>query len=131
VRLLIDTHIALWSVTGQRELPTRAVDLMLDPENEVWVSVISIWEAAIKHASRRRADEAGIVSGTRAAELFDRAGFALLPVLPAHAAEVDHLPHHHRDPFDRMLIAQARAEPMHLVTADKALAAYGDHVLLV
>lgn len=55
----------------------------------------------------------------------------MLPVLPAHATEVDHLPDHHRDPFAPLLIAQTRTEPMYLLTHDAALAAYGDHVLVV
>ena len=70
-------------------------------------------------------------SGSKALERLILAGYDLLPITPEHAAEVDHLPPHHGDPFDRLMIAQARLEPLRLLTHDTKLAAYGDFVMVV
>lgn len=104
---------------------------MLDPDNQVFVSSASVWEVAIKHKQRRTSARDAVVSGTHFLELVHEAGLDLLPVTGLHAAEVDRLPNHHNDPFDRILVAQARAEPMHLVTVDAELSSYGACVLLV
>jgi len=87
---------------------------------------MSLWEIAIKsQLGRLRAD----VDEVRSAAL--QSGFRPLPFTLDHAAAVARLSHHHRDPFDRALVAQARLEPLHLLTHDQSLAAYGEHVLLV
>lgn len=130
MRLLLDTHIALWSVTEDSKLPRRAVDLLLDPDNEIWVSVVVIWELAIKYPLRRRDSLSAVVSGGDATALFRQAGFGILPVLLDHTLAIDHLPPHHRDPFDRMLVAQAQVEPMHLLTIDEKLADYDANILM-
>lgn len=113
------------------QLPRRASDLILDPDHDIAVSVVSIWEVAIKHRRRQATARDAVVSGTDFAGLLAESGVDILPVTAAHAAEVDHLPPIHGDPFDRLLIAQARVEPMRLVTVDSELPAYGDLVLLV
>lgn len=130
MRLLLDTHIVLWAITGDKLLPARARDLLLDPENEIWASAVNVWETAIKHARRLQTARDAVVSGSRLAELIDEAAFGMLPVSAAHAAAIDTLPAIHNDPFDRMLVAQARTEPLHLLTADATLAGYGEHILL-
>lgn len=128
MRLLLDTHIALWAVADSPRLPVAARELLLAPENRLFVSAASIWEIAIKH---RIAARKMPVSGTRALRLFQRAGYLLLPIAAAHAAAVDALPAHHADPFDRILVAQALHEPLRLVTGDGGLAAYSDTVIAV
>jgi PIN domain nuclease of toxin-antitoxin system len=106
VNLLLDTHIALWAITDAAALPARA--LISESANEVWISAVSVWEIAIKHGLGRGDMP---VSGAEALGYFDEAGYRMLPITPAHAAAAASLPPHHQDPFDRLLVAQARAEP--------------------
>ncbi|HEY1753212.1 MAG TPA: type II toxin-antitoxin system VapC family toxin [Caulobacteraceae bacterium] len=131
MRLLLDTHVALWAVQDDRRLSRRAHDLIADLDNAIFVSVATLWEIAIKHALRKGRANDIPVSAVEAASLFDRAGYELLPILPAHAFAVAELPPARTDPFDRMLIAQARSEPLRLLTSDAAVAAYGDGIELV
>jgi PIN domain nuclease of toxin-antitoxin system len=121
VRLLLDTHIALWAVTDSVLLPPSAALLILEAD-EVWVSSASVWEIAIKHALGRGDMP---VSAASAMEAFLEAGYRLLDVTAPHAAAVEALPPIHRDPFDRLLVAQAQTEPLIFITADGALAGYG------
>jgi PIN domain nuclease of toxin-antitoxin system len=117
-RLLVDTHVVLWHVLDDPRLgpgPTAAIE---DAEAEVMVSVASLWEIAIKSALGKL--EAPDDLPALVADL----GFELLPVSAEHAWAVRDLPHHHRDPFDRLLIAQARVERLPILTADPAFAAY-------
>lgn len=127
MKLLIDTHIALWSVLGNDRL-SREADRLMHDASAVYVSVVTIWEIAIKHALRRKRHDAIVVSGGQATRLFDQAGFAILPITAAHAAAIDDLPPLHGDPFDRMLMAQALSEPMRLLTHDARLKAYSELV---
>ena len=131
MRLLLDTHIALWLVFETGKLPPQFSGMLADPNVELFVSAASVWEIAIKHAMLRGGEPMIAMSGREAANEFIRAGMTLLSVTANHAAMVDSLPRHHGDPFDRMLVAQALAEPLRLVTADQALAAYGEIVILV
>jgi PIN domain nuclease of toxin-antitoxin system len=128
VRLLLDTHIALWALVDSPRLPGKARLLILAPDNEIAVSAASVWEIAIKRGLTKKSMP---VSGAEAKSWFTRAGYTLLPVTADHAALVEELPPHHADPFDRMLVAQALAEPMRLVTHDPAVARYSDTVILV
>ena len=128
MRLLLDTHIALWAIVDSPRLPAEARRLILAPENEIAVSAASVWEIAIKHGLARKNMP---VSGAEAKAWFAQAGYALLPVTAEHAALVEELPAHHADPFDRMLVAQALAEPRRLVTSDPEVARYSDTVILV
>ena len=129
MRLLLDTHIVVWWALGDPRLSQRGRGLIGDDTNDIWVSVATIWEVAIKNALRR-GDGMGI-SGKDVAGLLAEAGFAVMPVQPAHVTAVETMPRLHGDPFDRMLIAQAQVETMRLVTHDGELAAYGEHVLIV
>lgn len=129
MNLLLDTHVALWALVGDRRLSRDATALIADVGNNVFVSAASIWEIAIKHALRGRS---GIpLSATQALQYFSAAGYTLLSVEPPHAAAVEALPPIHADPFDRMLIAQALTEPLRLLTHDRKLANYSDTIILI
>jgi PIN domain nuclease of toxin-antitoxin system len=125
MRLLLDTHIYLWSVTDDRKLSKAARKLILEAE-EVYVSSASIWEASIKAGlGKLDADVDMLVAEIEAS------GFLELPVRAIHAALVRNLPDIHRDPFDRLLVAQALSEPLRLVTSDGHLSKYTDLVITV
>jgi PIN domain nuclease of toxin-antitoxin system len=110
-------------------LPIRALELIRDAQNEVYVSAVSIWEIAIKRAARKRSAPA--FSSAEATRLFRESNYILLGITPEHAGEVETLPLIHNDPFDRLLIAQALSEPLRLVTCDRKLAAYSDSVMVL
>lgn len=130
MRLLLDTHLALWSVTEPERL-SRSFSMLVDnPDTDFAVSAVSIWEIAIKFALRR-GPHAMPISGKRALREFTDAGFEIIPVTPDQAASVDGLPPIHGDPFDRLLVAQALHEPLRLVTHDKRVAAYSNNFILV
>ena len=131
MRLLIDTHIVLWRMTANPRLSAQAIELLDAAENLLEVSVVSIWEVAVKHALPGNGRQVMPVSGKTFLRDVRAVGIEPLSITAEHAAEVDRLPLVHRDPFDRLLVAQARSESMHLLTHDKALAAYGDFVLVV
>jgi PIN domain nuclease of toxin-antitoxin system len=128
VRILLDTHLLLWSVASSRRLPREARSLILDTANEVFYSAASVWEVTIKSALRRRDFNANPTVLVRA---LAQSGFSELPVTAAHAARVAGLPRIHRDPFDRLLVAQSLAEPITLLTNDVALVRYGSLVQMV
>ena len=127
-RLLLDTHILLWSLFHPERLSLEASDAISDADNEVFFSAASIWEIAIKAALGRSDfthDPLTIVAMAQAT------GFPEMPVRSTAASLVAGLPLHHRDPFDRLLVAQALHEPLRLVTRDRQVAAYSNHFLLV
>lgn len=131
MRLLLDTHIALWAVADDRRLPARARELITEPANEVFVSVANLWEIAIKHALARGGVNDMPISAQQARGYFREAGYVVLDIIPAHAVAVEGLPQLHADPFDRMLIAQALAEPLRLLTHDARAARYSDTFIVV
>ncbi len=131
MRLLLDTHIALWAIADDPKLSAEARDLIDNPENQIVVSAASIWEIAIKHALARGGPNDMPISGAQALGYFKDAGFELLDISPVHAASVGTLPPIHADPFDRILVAQALTTPLRLVTHDPRVAAYGDTVIAV
>ena len=122
MRLLVDTHLLLWAAASSSRLPRGARALIEDSANEVYYSAASIWEIAIK-SSLRRKDLRVDVPALLAA--LPRMGFVELPVTGAHAARVVQLVNIHRDPFDRLLVAQTLVEQTPIVSADPALDAYG------
>lgn len=128
MRILLDTHIALWALTDSPRLPAKARARLLDAANTIYFSAASVWEISIKH---RLAREDMPVSGTDARKLFIKAGYVELPISAEHAGATEELPMHHADPFDRILVAQAQTEPMRLLTHDSTLPAYGDCVEFV
>lgn len=124
MRLLLDTQIYLWYVGGSRKL-RAAARREIDAADQVFVSAASIWEAAIKAAiGKLQADVEELEAAIAAS------GFTELPVTAKHAAGVASLARHHHDPFDRLLVAQAIHEPLHLLTADVELRSYSDLVVL-
>lgn len=122
MNLLIDTHVLIWWSANSRRLGRNAIALISAPQNSVWVSAASIWEISIK-TSIGRLEVSGILQGRMSDDL-ELHGFRSLPINVRHALAVRDLPLHHRDPFDRILIAQARCEDMTLLTVDPAIPAY-------
>lgn len=127
MRLLLDTHVAIWALVSPDLIPDRVAGLIADPDNDVYVSSASIWEIAIKFALGK--PSAPPFSAQDAIAYFTEAGFLSLPVTAAHAAAVENLPPLHADPFDRILLAQAITEPLRLVSHDAKVIAYGPMVL--
>jgi PIN domain nuclease of toxin-antitoxin system len=130
MRLLLDTHIALWAVTDDLHLSEVARALIVEPANEVFISVAAIWEIAIKHAVKRRV-RAMPVSAQTALNDFLAAGFIVLDIIPAHVLALEALPGLHGDPFDRIMVAQALSTPLRLLTHDTKVAAYSDTIIVV
>jgi len=128
VRLLLDTHILLWAAVEPERLSETARSLLEDNNNELMFSAVSLWEIAIK-TSRGREDFR-IDAGLLRRNLFEN-GYAELAMTGIHAAAVANLPLLHKDPFDRMLVAQAISEGVTLVTADPAVAKYPGPIRLV
>jgi PIN domain nuclease of toxin-antitoxin system len=121
VKLLIDTHLLLWAAGVSRKL-TKSVQVLLnDPENELYVSAASLWEISIKN-SREDLDFQLDVRLFRRNLLAN--GYKELPIMSEHAIAVQDLPQIHKDPFDRLLIAQATVEGILLLTADRQIAKY-------
>jgi PIN domain nuclease of toxin-antitoxin system len=127
MRLLLDTHVAIWALVSPDLIPERITDLIAAPENDIFVSAASIWEIGIKFALGKAS--APPFSARDAVAYFTEAGFLSLPVTATHAAAVEELPPIHADPFDRILIAQALSEPLRLISHDAKVAAYGPMVL--
>lgn len=121
MRLLLDTHILLWWVAGDRQLAKSSRGLIASPENEVAVSAASLWEIAIKKNLGRIVVDLEDLREAIAAD-----GFEELAVQFVHAVRLDTLPNRHGDPFDRILIAQAIAEGRQLLTRDEAILGYAD-----
>lgn len=125
MRLLLDTHVFLWCVKDDKQL-TKTARVILASATEVYVSSVSIWEAAIKaKLGKLDANVDALVSAIA------DSGFLELPVTAKHAAAVGRLPDVHNDPFDRMLIAQAISEPLRFLTADDVLGQYSELVELI
>jgi PIN domain nuclease of toxin-antitoxin system len=125
MRLLLDTHVLLWVMADDPSLPsaTRAI---INKAEVVYVSAVSLWEISIKVGLGKLN-----VDQERLSQRLIDAGFEPLNITWSHAEAVRHLPGIHRDPFDRMLIAQAVSEPLKLMTADNVLAKYSDLVITV
>ena len=128
MNLLLDTHLLLWSATRNPKLSEEARAFISDTSNSLWFSTASLWETAIKNALKRP-DFNVDVSTLRAGLLAN--GYFELAVEGRHSLTFRELSNHHRDPFDRMLVAQAMTEVMILLTADRALENYGASVRVV
>jgi PIN domain nuclease of toxin-antitoxin system len=118
-RLLVDTHALLWWLIDDAGLSQAAREALSDPANDVLVSTASVWEIAIKRALGK------LGAPDDLPEHIEAQGFGWLPVQAEHAWRVGDLPTHHRDPFDRLLVAQALVEQIPIVSADARFAAYG------
>jgi PIN domain nuclease of toxin-antitoxin system len=119
VRLLLDSHIVLWWDTDLNKLSDDQRDAISDSSNQIFVSVATVWELGIKRTSGR------VKLGESIRLLARRLGFVELPITMEHSELAASLPLHHKDPFDRMLVAQATVEGLTLVTADDGLRGYG------
>lgn len=119
MRLLLDTHAFLWWLAADERMSESAREAVADPDALVFVSAATIWEIAIKTALGRL--QAG---GADLVEEIGENGFSELPITPRHAWDAGTLPSHHQDPFDRMLVAQARQEGLRCVTRDPAFREY-------
>jgi PIN domain nuclease of toxin-antitoxin system len=119
MRLLLDTHILLWWLMGDRRLPKGLAKAVGSPENDVAVSAASLWEIVIKHMlGRIDVDLDELLSSVTSD------GFSELPVQFRHTLKLQSLPRHHDDPFDRILIAQSISEGRRLVTTDQSILSY-------
>ncbi|MBL8230510.1 MAG: type II toxin-antitoxin system VapC family toxin [Bryobacterales bacterium] len=125
MKILLDTHLILWWCANHPSLSEQARTLISDPGNTVFVSAVSLWEIWLKVSLGKLRLPANFESQL-AAEQFEN-----LPMTAAQTRQVSLLPWHHRDPFDRMLVAQAQRENLVLLTADSIIRRYGDFVLLV
>lgn len=121
--LLLDTHVLLWWLADDTTLGREARAAIADPANEVLVSAACVWEIEIKRALGKVSAPDGL------ADAIDAVGFGSLPITASDAERAARLPLHHRDPFDRMLVAQARRLDAVIVTRDVAFAAYGIELL--
>lgn len=127
MRLLLDTHALIWWLFDDPKLPPAARQVIGDPDNEILVSSASAWEIATKHR-RGKLPEAGDLAD-RFEQYLSAARFAPLPISVAHALVAGRLPGPHKDPFDRLLIAQCRLETLAIVTTDPVFADYDTTVV--
>lgn len=128
MRLLLDTNVLLWAVAEPGKIPKTFRERIEAADNEVFFSAASVWELAIKMQIGRIELPVTLEEVIRAAI---RIGFLELPITAAHAVWTPRLPLHHRDPFDRLLVAQALCEPARLFTADRTLSKYSDLVEVI
>ncbi|HEX2478130.1 MAG TPA: type II toxin-antitoxin system VapC family toxin [Geminicoccaceae bacterium] len=119
MRYLLDTHVLLWWIADDPKLRADIRNTVTDPDHDILVSAASIWEAAIKRAVGKLRFETPVLLDT-----LQRGGLRVLPITAEHALAAGGLPRHHDDPFDRMLVAQAMAERLTLITRDGRLRDY-------
>lgn len=129
MRLLLDTHIFLWYITGDARLPVAVLALVRDPANEVYLSVVSVWETMVKYQLGKlplpQSPEVYIPQQRRRHQLES------LPLDEDSVTNLTRLPALHKDPFDRMLICQAIQHDLMLASIDSAVRAYSPHVLVI
>lgn len=123
MKLLLDTHAFLWFAADDPRLSPAAKSAIEDPSSETYLSVASVWEMAIKVSLGKLRLDKGVMEFIT--EQLSRNAFALLSIELAHVAKVADLPFHHRDPFDRLLVAQCLVQDMPLITRDPAVELYG------
>ena len=134
MRVLLDTHLIIWIHTNKKKLTQQVLDIIQNPDNEIFFSSINIWETEIKYLKSK---EEFPISGDKLFELCELAGMKCLPILPEHALFLKTLsyspdaPRSHKDPFDRMLISQAKAENMYLITHDELLPFYNESCVVL
>tara|TARA_B100000446_G_scaffold161750_1_gene161633 strand:+ start:448 stop:834 length:387 start_codon:yes stop_codon:yes gene_type:complete len=118
-RILLDTHVLIWWMSGDEQLGLNAQKHISSTENSIYVSSASVWEMSIKQQLGKLSVPDDIES------LVEELGFSALPISLFHGQQAGRLPTHHHDPFDRMLIAQAQAEGLQILTKDEHFLAYG------
>jgi PIN domain nuclease of toxin-antitoxin system len=122
MNLLLDSHAFLWWREEPKKLSADAYTAIADPQNVVFLSVVTAWELQIKIALNKLAVKGGLANAIQDEQKTN--GFQILPVQLAHALYLENLPPHHQDPFDRLLISQAIVEDMTLVSLDRKIALY-------
>lgn len=120
---LLDTHIFVWAMEGSKLLPESIKNKIADPNNKIFVSVASIWEIVIKRNLKKIKVAFDIETS------IGKAGIEVLAIEASHALETEKLPPHHKDPFDRMLVAQAIVEKLMIITEDEKIKKYDVSVL--
>lgn len=131
MRLLLDTHVAVWAVSRVERLSHAATALIEDTRNEVFVSTASLLEIAIKNSLGRPPRDPIGLTLAEAQQAFLVAEFIIIPIESSHLVSLEQMPPLHGDPFDRLIVATAQADTYRLVTHDRTLAAYGEHITLV
>jgi PIN domain nuclease of toxin-antitoxin system len=126
LRLLVDTHVLLWAITEPQRIPIAVGHAMGSPSNETFVSVVCLWEIAIKKRLGKLSAPDDLLE-----QVERHSDFRMLTITADHAWRVKTLPLHHRDPFDHLLVAQALTEQMTVITHDRSLSQYGVTVLTV
>jgi len=126
MRLLLDTHSFLWWIGNDDHLSDTARDAISDANNDVFFSVASAWEMAIKTGSGKLSVDSELACFLK--KHLHRNDFSVLPITLSHSLQIVRLPQHHRDPFDRMLIAQAQVEKAQLITRDPEIAKYAVNI---
>ena len=126
MKLLLDTHILLWWLSDNDQLSLKARELISNPENDIFVSHVSLWEIQIKVMTGKIQ-----VDLSRLIAQLSQNNFIQLTSHTDHILQLAKLPPYHQDPFDRMLIAQALSEPLKLVTHDKYVSMYSESIILV
>ena len=128
MKYLIDTHLALWLLSDDKQLSQKARQMILSPNNRIYASAASLWEVAIKH--KKYPNDMPLDSNTMA-KLLRKSNVLLLPIKLEHIVATESLPDIHKDPFDRLLIAQALSEPMRFLTHDEKLLPYSELIEFV
>ena len=127
MRILLDTHILLWCLEGREKLSPQARQI-ISSADEVYASAANIWEIIIKTSTGKLKIE---VDPQEFVQIIADSGFEMISIKPEHVLKLADLHDYHRDPFDRILIAQSLVEPLHLVTADSVVAKYGGNTIRV
>ncbi len=132
MKILLDTHIAIWAVLDSEELSDAAKAMILDMDNEIYYSAASIWEITIKHMAH---PESFLYSGKHLEKGCEANGFISLPIFNKHSAQLETLRRPqgappHKDPFDRILLAQAKAEGMKFMTHDSLIPYYNESFVI-
>ena len=133
MKLLLDTHIILWALDDNPKLPKQAKTLIMDAGNDIYYSSASIWETAIKYMSK---PEKIRISGSKLSDLCQAMGYKMLPITDNHVKVLETLVYHnqnqvHNDPFDRIMIAQAKADGLKFITHDSKIPFYKEDCVMV
>jgi PIN domain nuclease of toxin-antitoxin system len=118
-RILLDTNILIWWLRDAPEMGEKAKKLISNRQNQLFVSAVSLWEIQIKRSIGKLSAPDGLL------EIIEDEGLVIIDISGQHAEQIGNLPNHHRDPFDRMLIAQAQVEGLTILTSDKQIKQYG------
>ncbi|HET8810287.1 MAG TPA: type II toxin-antitoxin system VapC family toxin [Flavobacteriaceae bacterium] len=124
--LLLDTHSVIWFITENNQLSTKAKRLIEEPSNICYVSIASFWEMGIKYSLGKLQLNTNL---NHIFELIDQSGFTILPIKTSHILMNSTLQFHHRDPFDRLIIAQAKNEGLTLISKDRMFKNYGENLV--